>query len=58
LKFRDKPHIIEIHKQICKKLIQLKELDDEIFKKLVKIREEYRKEYNFINDEIEPFRGI
>jgi hypothetical protein len=58
LKFRDKPHIIEIHKQICKKLIQLKELDDEIFKKLVKIREEYRKEYNFINDEIEPFRGL
>ena len=58
LKFRDKPHIIEIHKQICKKLIQLKELDDEIFKKLVKIREEYRKEYNFINAEIEPFRGI
>ena len=58
LKFRDKPHIIEIHKQICKKVIQLKELDKEIFKKLVKIREEYRKEYNFINNEIEPFRGV
>ncbi len=58
MKFRDKPYIIEIHEQIRKKLIQLKELDEEILKKLVKIREEYRKEYNFINDEIEPFRGV
>jgi len=58
LKFRDKPYIIEIHEQIRKKLIQLKELDEEILKKLVKIREEYRKEYNFINDELEPFRGV
>ena len=55
LKFRDKPHIIEIHKQICKKLIQLKELDGKLLKKLLKIREKYRKEYNFVNNEIEPF---
>ena len=58
LKFRDKLHIIEINKQLSKKLIQLKELDEEILKKLEKIREGYRKEYNFINNEIEPFRGF
>jgi hypothetical protein len=58
LKFRDKTNIIEIHEQIRKKLVHLKELDEEILKKLVKIREGYRKEYNFINDEIEPFGGF
>ncbi|CAD6494430.1 MAG: hypothetical protein LAKADJCE_00760 [Candidatus Argoarchaeum ethanivorans] len=58
LKFRDKPHIVEIHKQLSKKLIQLKELDGELLKKLLEVREEYRKEYNFINNEIEPFRGV
>ena len=58
LKFRDKPHIIEIHKQISEKLIQLKELDGKLLKKLLKIREKYRKEYNFVTNEIEPFRGI
>ena len=55
LKFRDKTNIIEIHEQIRKKLIYLKELDEKISKKLVKIREGYRKEYNFTNDEIKPF---
>ncbi|PXF57873.1 MAG: hypothetical protein C4B59_14350 [Candidatus Methanogaster sp.] len=58
LKFRDKIHIIEIHKQISEKLIQLTELDEKLLKKLSKIREKYRKEYNFVNNEIEPFRGI
>ncbi|CAD6492332.1 MAG: hypothetical protein DIAAKJNI_00274 [Candidatus Argoarchaeum ethanivorans] len=58
LKFRDKPHIVEIHKQLSRKLIQLKKLDGELLKKLLEIREEYRKEYNFINNEIEPFRGV
>jgi len=58
LKFRDKYYIIEVNKQISEKLIQLKELDVEVLKKLSKIREEYRKEYNFTSNEIEPFRGI
>jgi hypothetical protein len=58
LKFRDKPHITEINEQISEKLIQLTELDEKLLKKLSKIREKYRKEYNFVNDEIEPFRGI
>ena len=58
LKFRDKPHIVEIHKQLSRKLIQLKKLDGELLKKLLEIRKEYRKEYNFINNEIEPFRGV
>ena len=58
LKFRDKTNIIEIHKQVCKKLIQLRESDEKILKKLIKIREKYRKEYNFIDNEIEPFGGI
>ena len=55
LKFRDKYYIIEANKQISEKLIQLKELDGKLLKKLLKIREEYRKEYNFVNNEIEPF---
>ncbi len=58
LKFRDTPRVIEISNQISEKLIKLKELDGKLLKKLSKIREEYRKEYNFINNEIEPFRGI
>ena len=58
LKFRDKFYIIETSKQISEKLIQLKELDGKLLKKLSKIREKYRKEYNFSDNEIEPFRGI
>ncbi len=57
LKFRETPHIIEISKQIRSKLIQLRELDETIFKKIEKIRENYRKEYNFTDDEVEPFRS-
>ena len=58
LKFRDKYYIIEVNKQISEKLIQLTELNEKLLKKLSKIREKYRKRYNFVNDEIEPFRGI
>ena len=58
LKFRDKPHITEINEQISEKLIQLTELDEKLLKKLSKIREKYRKEYNFSDNEIEPFRGL
>lgn len=57
LKFRETPHIIEISKQIRSKLIQLRELDETIFERIVKIRESYRKEYNFTDDEVEPFRS-
>lgn len=57
LKFRETPHIIEISKQIRSKLIQLRELDETIFKKIEKTRENYRKEYNFTDDEVEPFRS-
>lgn len=56
LKFRETPHIIEISKQIRSKLIQLRELDETIFEKIEKIRENYRKEYNFTDGEVEPFR--
>ena len=55
LKFRDTPHIIEISKQIRSKLIKLRGLDETIFKKVEKIREKYRKQYNFTDDEVEPF---
>ena len=58
LKFRDTPNIIEISKQIRSKLIQLRGLDETILKKVEKIREKYRKQYNFTDDEVEPFHGI
>jgi hypothetical protein len=35
----------------------LRELDETIFKKIEKIRGKYRKEYNFTDAEVEPFRG-
>ena len=54
LKFRDTPHITEISKQIRNKLIQLRELNETIFKKVEKIRENYRKEFNFTDNEVEP----
>lgn len=57
LKFRDTPHIIEIGKKISSKLIQLIELDETILKKLQKIREDYRQEYNFTDNEVEPLKG-
>ena len=58
LKFRDAPHIIEISKQISGKLIQLNELDETIFNAVEKIREKYRKTYNFTDSEVESFQGI
>jgi uncharacterized coiled-coil protein SlyX len=57
LKFRDTPHITEIGKKISSKLNQLRELDETILKELEKIREDYRKEYNFTDNEVEPFKG-
>jgi hypothetical protein len=57
LKFRETPQIIEIGKQIRGKLDQLKELDKTTFKKIEEIRENYRKEYNFTDEEVEPFQG-
>ena len=58
LKFRDTPHIIEISNQIRSKLIELKELDETILKKMEKIRDKYRKTYNFTDSEVEPFHAI
>lgn len=58
LKFRDTPHIIEVSTQIRGKIIRLRELDETILKKVEKIREKYRKKYNFTDDEVEPSRHI
>lgn len=56
LKLRDNLHILEIGVQISNKLTQLRNLDETILKSVEKIREDYRKEYNFTDNEVEPFR--
>ena len=58
IKLRDNPLILEIGVQISSKLTQLRNLDDTILKSVEKIREDYRKEYNFTDNEVEPFRGF
>ena len=58
IKLRDKPLILEIGVQISSKLTQLRNLDDTILKSVEKIRDDYRKEYNFTDNEVEPFRGF
>lgn len=58
LKLRDNPLILETGEQISSKLSQLRDLNEKILKSVDKIREEYRKEYNFTDIEIEPFRGF
>lgn len=58
LKLRDNPLILETGEQISSKLSQLRDLNEKILKSIDKIREEYRKEYNFTDIEIEPFRGF
>ena len=57
MKLRNNPLILEIDVQISSKLIQLRNLDENILKSVEKIREDYRKEYNFTDNEVEPFRG-
>ena len=57
MKLRDNPLILDIGVQISNKLTQLRKLDETILKSIEEIREDYRKEYNFTDDEIEPFRG-
>lgn len=57
LKFRNTQHITEIGKTISHKLIQLRELDETLIKELEKIREDYRREYNFTDNEVEPFKN-
>ena len=57
-KLRDNALILKIGVQISSKLSQLSNLDETILKSVEKIREDYRKEYNFRDDEVEPFRGI
>ena len=56
LKFRDTKNITEISNQIHSKLIQLKEENQTNFKKVEEIREKYRKEYNFTDDELDTFK--
>lgn len=58
LKLRDNPLILETGEQISRKLSQLRDLNEKILKSVEKIREDYRKEYNFTDNEIEPFRGF
>ncbi|MBE0517116.1 MAG: hypothetical protein IBX41_07000 [Methanophagales archaeon] len=54
LKFREKPQVDKLDKEIEGLLRQLKELDEELLEKLAKIREEYRVKYNFTKYEIDP----
>ncbi len=56
LKFKDTKYITEISEQIRSKLIQLKEENQTNFKKVEEIREKYRKEYNFTDDELDTFK--
>jgi hypothetical protein len=58
IKLRDNPLILDIGMQISSKLTQLRNLDETILKSVEKIREDYRKEYNFTDNEVEPFRGL
>ncbi|MBN1763208.1 MAG: hypothetical protein JW878_09085 [Methanomicrobia archaeon] len=54
LKFREKPQVDKLDKEIEGLLRQLKELDEELLDALEKIREEYRVKYNFTKYEIDP----
>ena len=56
LKFRDTNKITEISDQIHSKLIQLKEENQINFKTVEEIREKYRKENNFTDDELDTFK--
>ena len=58
IKLRDNPLILDTGVQISSKLTQLRKLDETILKSVEKIREDYRKEYNFTDNEVEPFRGL
>lgn len=58
MKLRNNSLILEIGVQISSKLTQLKILDETILKSVEKIREDYRKEYNFTDNEVEPFRSV
>ena len=58
IQLRDNPLILETGVQISSKLTQLRNLDETILKSVDKIREDYRKEYNFTDNEVEPFRGF
>jgi len=54
LRFRDKPQVDKLDKEIEGLLRQLNELDEELLEKLEKIRERYRVKYNFTKYEIDP----
>lgn len=57
LKLRDTQRITEVGKIVRHKLIQLRELNETTLKELEKIREDYRREYNFTDNEVEPFKN-
>jgi hypothetical protein len=54
LKFREKPQIKELDKEIEGLLRQLKVLDETLLEKLERIREKYRVKYNFTESQIDP----
>ena len=56
LKFRETDSITEIIGQIRNKLIQLNEENQINLEKVEEIREKYRKEYNFTDDELDTFK--
>lgn len=56
LKLRNSQIIDEISIRICNKLVELRELNDITLNFLDEIREKYRNEYNFTDNEIDPFR--
>jgi hypothetical protein len=56
LKFRETYSITEIIGQIRNKLIQLNEENQINLEKVEEIREKYRKEYNFTDDELDTFK--
>lgn len=58
LAFRKTPEINELSINMNVKIKNVKKIDDELLKKLYKMREKYREDYNFTSDEIEPFERI
>jgi len=58
LAFRKTPEINELSINMNVKIKNVKKIDDELLKKLYKMREKYREDYNFTSDEIEQFERI
>lgn len=54
LKFRNTPRIKQFDIEIDDSLMQLKNLNEDFFRRMEEIREDYRKEYHFTKYEIDP----